>query len=174
METDQKKSIKLVISKKAVFVSATLFIILCLTVGGILFLKAGQPQSLLPESVAKQTTQFTPFFFFDKIPGNYSLDTSSISFDQGIAIIPLTRPDSPSVTITEQLLPENFSPDLIRQDNSQQVKDTAAPAIINKIEGRTVGIMTSDEHNVLLIINAPGDMSAEDMTMLLQGLKPIR
>jgi hypothetical protein len=149
-------------------------LVIGLITGGFAFWKANQSSSLLPANIAKNITDFTPYFFFEQIPNGYSLNTSAISFDGDIAIMPLTNPDKPTVVLTEQPLPDNLSSDLLRQDDSQQVKDTASPAIINKIEGRVVGIMTSKSNKLLLLINAPADMPTEDMAKFLQNLKPIR
>lgn len=174
MEGQDRPIFKLAITKRALVAVVALLLFAALAVSGFMAWKANQSRPLLPDSIARQITGFTPYFFYDEIPGGYSLDEKSISFDDGIVIIPLTKPGSPPVVLTEQPLPDNLSPDLLQEKESEKVKNTAAPAIINKVEGRLVGIMTSREHRLLLLINAPGNLHTEDIAELLQGLKPTK
>lgn len=171
--TEDKSTTKAVINKKVLLATVVALLVVCLAVGGFLLWRSNQPRSLLPTTVAKQITDFTPYFFFDEVPGGYSLNEKLISFDQEIVIMPLTTPDLPPIVLTEQALPETLSQDLLQEKDSIIVKNTAAPAIINKVEGRMVGIITSKKHKLLLLINAPSTMHQEDMTEMLQGLKPI-
>lgn len=176
METDAKirPPSGLVITKKALIVVGVALLFICLVLSWWFFWKPNQSHSLLPATVAKQITNFTPYFFFDKIPDSYSLDEKNISFDDGVVIMSLTKPHNPTLVLTEQTLPTNLPPNLLQEKDSEKVKNTAAPAIINKVEGRFVGIMTSQEHELLLIINAPGNMRTEDISSFLQALKPVK
>lgn len=176
METDAKirPSGWLVISKKTLIIAGAVFVVICIVLSWRFFWRPNQPHSLLPTTIAKQITNFTPYFFFDKIPDGYSLDEKNISFDQGIIIIPLTKSGSPTIVLTEQVLPSNLSQDLLEQEDSKKIKDAALPAIINKVEGRMVGVMTSKQDRLLLLLNAPDAVRTEDMTGLLQALKPVK
>ncbi len=155
-----------------------------LTIVGCLILATGsivafvlwhqqKPQSLLPPTIADQIVDFTPYFFLGQIPDGYSLNTKNVSFDQNIMIIPIKASGGQTLVVTEQHLPDNLPTDLQQEKDSEKVQNTAAPAFINKVEGRLVGIMISQKDKVLLIVNAPDSVHADIVAKLLQALKPV-
>lgn len=161
--------------KKRMVWTIVAIVLVGLLLGGFTFRNFKRPQSLLPETVASQITGFTPYFFFDKIPNGYSLNERSIGFDQNIMIVPLIKSGDSTIVLTQQALSQNLSQELLEQEDSIKIKGTAAEmAIINKVEGRMVGIMTSKKYNLLLLINAPANTPEEIITELLQELKPIK
>lgn len=127
--------------------------------------------SLLPERIATQATTFDPYFYRNKIPAGYTFDDSRISFDQGVLIVPLAKPGSPAITLTEQAAPANVTAENLQQ-NGARVSGTAAPATINDIEGRLLGtmIVSTQQGRTLVLLNAPGNADKADLTALLQGL----
>ncbi|HZM63519.1 MAG TPA: hypothetical protein VFB59_00110 [Candidatus Saccharimonadales bacterium] len=171
-EAEHKSTARPVIRKKALLATVIIFIVLSSIAVGFLFWKNNPSRSLLPSTVANQIADFTPYFFFDEIPGGYTLDEKSVSFDQNIVIMTLTKPGAPSIVLTEQALPEDLPQDLLAGEGTQKIENTVAPALINNVEGRLVGIMTSEQHNILLLINASGSTKSEDVTTMLQALRP--
>lgn len=144
--------------------------------GGVIlgvYLRANQNRSLLPARVVQQARDFTPYFYLNSIPAGYALDTTHISTDAGILIVPLTSQGRPTIVLTEQRLPDNAA-HLGIQDNGQKVTGTNAPATINDVEGRLVGTMVVDSQKTLIFLNAPGNADKGDITALLRGLQPIQ
>ena len=158
-------------SKKRLLLCVTLFVVV-LTTGSLLFWRIQQPQSLLPEAITAQIQDFTPYFYIKQIPAGYSLDNTRVSFNHGVLIIPLTKPGNATITLNEQKLPTGLSdPDI--QQNGEVVEGTISPATINDIEGRLLGTMLASVDHTMVLLNASGDTTKDDLTALLRGLQPI-
>jgi hypothetical protein len=149
-------------------------ILLALLIAGGLFswFGRGQPNGLLPAGLTKHITSFTPYFFKSNIPAGYAVDTGHTQYSEGTLFITLTKAGQPSLVLTEQPMPSNLTDQDIQQ-NSSSIKNTSDPATINDIEGRLVGTMVARARNTLILLNAPGNASKDDLTVLLQGLEPL-
>jgi hypothetical protein len=129
---------------------------------------------LLPPAIVSQIHDFTPYFYFHHVSGGYTIDKAHISFESNILMVPLTGPNSSTtVVLTEQSMPPKLSAQDI-QFNGTGVDGTIYPATINEIEGRLVGTMIDAKHRTLILISAPEGVGREDISLLLQGLKPLR
>jgi len=144
-----------------------------LSAGVVLKRVSTHTATLLPAAVSQKAQGFTAYFYAKAIPEGYRLDTAHISTDAGVIIMPLTKPEYPTIVLTEQALPDNAD-QLGLQDNGQKVAGTLAPATINDVEGRLVGVMIVRETKTLILLNAPGNGNRADMAALLQGLRPVR
>jgi len=142
---------------------------------GIVFVcRITKSTSLLPNSVVSKINGFVPYFYKKDIPNGYSLDEEAISLDHDVLMIPLiTKPDSPTVVLTEQLLPSGLSQQDIQQ-NGEAVSGTVVPATINTVEGRLVGTMVAKTDHTLILLNAPATVDKNDIVALIQGLQRLR
>ncbi|HSW66648.1 MAG TPA: hypothetical protein VLI54_05925 [Bacillota bacterium] len=146
---------------------------LCLIVIGFALRYTLQPKSLFPGALARQSNHFVPYFYFDKVPAGYTLDVSKSSANDTALLMTLTKAGEPPLVLSEQQLPDRLSREEIFQ-NGEKVDVANGRATINSVEGRLVGAYTPSEHDLLILLNAPGQASKDDMKLLLQALKPVR
>jgi hypothetical protein len=143
---------------------------LLLAIIGLLTWQLLKPAPLLPKSLTSQVTTFTPYFYTGKIPAGYTLDTAHASYSQGVLMLPLTKNGSPTVILAEQYGTQIKN----LHEGGDKVENTNDPASINSVEGRMVGVMDASAHHTLIIFNAPSGVDKDDLTALLQALKPLR
>ncbi|HKU18301.1 MAG TPA: hypothetical protein VJP80_03420 [Candidatus Saccharimonadales bacterium] len=124
---------------------------------------------LLPSTITAQIRTFTPYFFVGQVPAGYAVNSANITFDQGVLFIPLTKSGAPAITISEQLVPKSVSSDTMQQ-NGQSVPTSIGNATINSVEGRLVGTFIVDK--TLILLSSPSDSNMNELTVLLQGLRP--
>jgi len=145
--------------------------LVALSAAGVLTWRLTRPaSSLLPASITKQVTSFTPYFYFNSIPADYTLDITHASVRDDVMFVPLTRAGSSQVVLTEQLLPSTLHRDDVQQ-NGNPVDNTLGTATVNNIEGRQLGTMIVGK--TLILLSGSTDTSKEDLIKLLQGLKPL-
>lgn len=159
--------------KKLRLLIGSLLLFTALTATGAFIWIQRPATSLLPALIAQKTTTFTPYFYFDKIPAGYSLDTIHISFDDDVLIMPLKKAGSPPIILTEQAIADNLSQEEV-QKNGEAISGTASPATINKVEGRLVGTMFASDHKTLILLTTATNTNEDDLMALLRELKPLR
>jgi hypothetical protein len=147
--------------------------VICVAVAVVGFMLLTKSSFLLPASTVQQVTGFTPYFYNGSVPAGYTFDASRITYGSNILMLPLTKSGSATIIMTEQQLPDNLSDQDIQQ-NGESVTSTVGKASINTIEGRLVGTLIVRDRKTLIILNAPGEASKDDIRALLQGLVPVR
>jgi hypothetical protein len=129
--------------------------------------------SPLPSWITAQSVGFAPYFFTGRIPAYYKIDTAHITYSQGLLFIPLTKPGQPTITITEQGMPQTLSISDIQQ-NSEAVDVAGGSASINTIEGRLVGTFINADHKTLVVLSSTdSEINKDDLRLLLQGLQVV-
>jgi hypothetical protein len=149
-----------------IVVGITVIIIVCLSLA--LLLPKSSP-SMLPPSLQKQAKDFTPYFFEGSIPAGYRLNESQATYDNKVLITPLSRPNGPTITITQQPMPSKLSENNLLA-NGEKLQTDAGPATLNDVEGRFVGTIITHDPKVLIIINTPNDTNKSDVSALMRGL----
>jgi hypothetical protein len=141
--------------------------------GGYTLWKSKQPKSLLPRELASQEVNFLPYFYFDKIPANYTISSSEYNEANGALLVTFTRPGRASISLSEQRLSGGLDLEGLMR-GGETVRGAAEPAIINKVPGRFVGIMADTDGKTLILFNAPNDADKQDLSDLIAGLKPLQ
>lgn len=154
------------------FIAAGIAVVL-LVAGGILFWQLRPSQALLPEKFATRTDSFQHYFYFGKMPAGYHIDEENAGYAESILIIPLKKPDQPTVVMTQQRLSEDLDTEELMK-NGDKVTDAVKPAVINSVEGRLVGILIDKDGKTLVLLNSPGNTDKETLKALLQGLRPVK
>lgn len=145
---------------------------LCLGGAGLWWWQT-QNALLLPSTIMQKINGFTPYFYVTNIPAGYTVDQKTMVYENGVLMVPLAKKDSPNVVITEQAMPTRVTKEEL-QKNGKAVSETAQPATINDIEGHLVGTMVDAGNHTLVMINSPSESNNADITLLLQGLRPLR
>jgi hypothetical protein len=160
--------------KKAYYIKLGIIIaaLVALLVGGIVLLgrQPAKEASLLPADIRQKISGFTLYFYKNKIPAGYAVDTAHISYANQILMVPLVKSNSPAIVLTEQTLSPNLSDEDIQQ-NSEQVENAAGKASINQIEARIVGTLVVRSNHTLVILNGPEGTNKEEVKALVQGLE---
>ncbi len=166
----ENAAFRIVISKKLLLWGG----IVLLAVGGLGgygLWKINQPKSLLPRAITKQIDTFTPYFYFDQIPNGYGVEESTIHFEEGVLLIPLTKIGSPSVIISEQPMPDNLPTTIM--ENGRAVKGTIGKAAITVIEGHPAGVLIAPgQPKTFILLSGIGVQDAQ-FEALLQSLKAV-
>lgn len=131
-----------------------------------------RPVALLPASITNRIYGFSLYFYEHNIPGGYNVDASQVIYSGQVLMVPLTKPNAPTIVLTEQPLP-NIPDDNIQQ-NGEGVTVSTGKATINNIEGRLVGTLIPSDRHTLILLNAPGEANKDDLKVLLQELRPLK
>ena len=162
-QTDLKRHVSLV-----VWAAAALAVV-AVVMGALYFTQLKQ-QPLLSPAITTAVHGFNAYFYKGSIPAGYQFDPGRIGLQNNILFLPLTSPGKPGVTITEQALGDAFDFDSL-QTYATKVDGAVAPAVINDVEGRLVGIMPVPATKTLILLNATPGMNKDELTDLIKGLQ---
>jgi len=121
----------------------------------------------LPASILGQIQTFTPYGP-KVLPAGLTIDTPSVSFQNGLLIFRLTGISGKSITVTEQALP----PNLIFSDISFAgtiVHGADGEAVLNNLAKSTAGQMISADKKTLISVNS-SDANNDELADLLRSL----
>lgn len=131
-----------------------------------------QPRPLLSTDITSRVSDFTPYFYNDEIPAGYAIDEARITANSDLLIIPLAKDSDTTIVVTEQPMPPNLTEEQLLQ-NGNKVEGASNPAVFSKVEGRVVGTMVAQNHKTLILLNAPDNVSEDDVIALLKNLRPL-
>jgi hypothetical protein len=138
---------------------------------GVILWQVMAPKPLLPNSILSQLHNFSPYFYFDRVPAGYTVDIAHANANGGLLFVPLTKQGSPTIVLTEQQMPTKLTNQDIQQ-GGKKVESVEGSATVNSIEGRQVGTLITSR-KTLILLNGPEDTSMDDLAELLRGLKAL-
>lgn len=162
-EIDLKRHVSLVVWAAGILAVVTV-------VMGALYFTQLKQQPLLSPAITSAVHGFSTYFYSGSIPVGYTLNADGINMQNGMLFLPLVKAGKPSVTITEQAIGDKFDFDSL-QTYATKVEGAVAPAIINDVEGRLVGIMPVRDTKTLVLLNATPGMDKDELTELIKGLR---
>jgi hypothetical protein len=122
-------------------------------------------------SIVGPVSGFTPYFFPDQIPDQYTVNKDHSLFSGQLLQITLEKVSGSVLTLTEQTLPSGLSARTLLSGGSQ-IKGAVGPATINAVDGRLVGTLLPSDHATLVLITGPQSASLNDISDLIRALRP--
>ena len=124
-----------------------------------------------PAALNKANQDFT-VLYGSNLPRGLIVNTSAVTYENGVLFIPITSEDGRSISITQQPLPEKFkqSNDLV---GAEKVTGADGPAAVSHVQGHTTATMMSNDRKTLVIINDSSNVGTDTVKDLLRSLRPL-
>lgn len=125
--------------------------------------------SSISEQVSK--TEFSVYAFGDSAPNNYTIESNTVTYSEGILLYNIKSPNGQVVSITQQKLPPNLSTSTIQGDESFDTAHGRA-TFAQTSEGRLTGsLLTKD--GTLVLINTIYPVEESIFKDVLRFLEPL-
>lgn len=110
-------------------------------------------------------------FYPNKLPAGYALDPRNISYGGGAVAFQATNAEK-VIFISIQQLPENTEDLDNIVENKVPFATEHGSAYVGTLGNRHVGSLQAS-NNTLVIVNAPADLSTDDIAYIVRGLKKV-
>lgn len=126
----------------------------------------------IAQTLAATTLEF-PLYYPTKLPAKYSIDSTSITYDKGVALYQIHYGDNGTIAVANQAKPadvlfDDFYNRLLK--NKADVFNAHGKAVIGTADSKTIGSLVTDKTWVLL--TASGSIDKLEMTQLVASLEP--
>jgi hypothetical protein len=135
----------------------------------------GRPAVKVPEAVANKVT--FPIYLPSELPGNFTLNADSFSFQEGALIYKATDSTGATIAFTEQARKPDFD---FAGFYSVQIKEPETlsnvpwPSVFGKARGSNASILSVVADETWLFVSTLAPLTAEDMQTIAGGLKLYR
>jgi hypothetical protein len=159
-------------------IAAGMFVFLALAgTAGLFIVRHGSDTAAaavnLPKSIIQQVTGFTPYLVGTSKTNSYTLNASTVQYQNGILIFQVTNSAGKKLTITEQHIPAGFDTTSIKDAHSTVLTTPFGHGYLNDItEQTTAALFTAD--GTWIYVVAPDAIGAQPMTAVVRGLVAVK
>ena len=134
-----------------------------------------QGSNVLSATVTSQINDFEPYYFATDIPGGFTLNEKTVTYNKGVLFFQLENSTRGQIiSVTEQLLPEAVANNAYSK--AEVVNGADGKAIISYEGTRTMGaLFSAKQHNTqtLVLITTSNPIAKETVGDMLRALRPM-